>query len=144
VRMYFSVDSSKAVARRQVVATAKCAACHVDLSMVHSGARADTQECVMCHNPTLVDSALKQSVCFVTQIHSIHRGSALANPYMLGTRNYQDVGFPGDLRDCSVCHLPGTYNPDVVPTTAPISTPGSLVTSTPPITAACQGCHDDK
>jgi hypothetical protein len=39
---------------------------------------------------------------------SIHRGENLANPYILGTTNYQDVLFPGDLRDCTECHpLPG-------------------------------------
>jgi OmcA/MtrC family decaheme c-type cytochrome len=143
-RMYFSVDASKPVARRQVVATEKCAACHVDLTMVHSAVRNDTQECVMCHNPTLTDSS-KAAVSFASQIHSIHRGNQLANPYVIGGRNYQDVGFPGDLRDCSVCHVNGSYNPDVVPTTVPIATPGALITpTTPPITAACQGCHDDK
>ena len=143
-RMYFSVDNSKPVARRQVVSTDKCAACHVDLTMVHSAVRNDTQECVMCHNPTLTDSS-KAPVSFASQIHSIHRGSALENPYVIGGRNYQDVGFPGDLRDCSVCHVNGSYNPDVVTTVAPIATPGALINpTTPPITAACQGCHDDK
>jgi len=140
---YFSVDSSPMTAPRQVVATAKCASCHVDLTFVHGGTRAETQECVICHNPTLADSTTKVSVSFATQIHSIHRGSALTNPYKIGSRNYQDLGYPGDLRDCNACHVNGSYNPDVVPAKAPIATPGWATTSTPPITAACQGCHDD-
>jgi OmcA/MtrC family decaheme c-type cytochrome len=143
-QFYFSVDGSKVAARRQVVSNDKCAACHVDLTFVHSATRADTQECAICHNPTLTDSS-KASVSFASQIHSIHRGDALVNPYVIGGRNYQDVGFPGDLRDCAVCHVNGSYNPDVVPAAAPIATPGALITpTTPPITAACQGCHDDK
>jgi len=144
VEYYFAVDASTVAPRRQVVSTEKCSACHFDLTFIHSAARAETQECVICHNPTLTDSS-KASVSFASQIHSIHRGSDLVNPYVLGTRNYQDVGFPGDLRDCAVCHVNNSYNPDVVGAVAPIATPGALINpTTPPITAACQGCHDDK
>jgi OmcA/MtrC family decaheme c-type cytochrome len=146
VQYYFSVDKSKMVARRQVVSTEKCSACHYDLSFngsVHSGVRGNTQECVICHNPTLTDNTLKQSVNFATQIHSIHRGKDLANPYMLGTRNYQDVGFPGDLRVCSTCHVNNSYQVDLVGAKAAVATPGSFTPTTPPIAAACLGCHDD-
>jgi OmcA/MtrC family decaheme c-type cytochrome len=143
VRAYFSVDSSPAVARRQVVATAKCLACHVDLKFVHSGVRNDAMECPICHNPTLTDGTSKQSVNMAWQIHSIHRGDALANPYVLGTANYQSVRFPGDLRDCTTCHLPGTYLPENVGAVANVASPGGFTPTTPPISAACQGCHDD-
>ena len=144
VRTYFSVDKSKMVQRRVVVTTAKCAACHVDLTLVHSASRGDTQECVMCHNPTLADGTSKQSVSFATQIHSIHRGNALANPYVLGTTNYQDVGFPGDLRVCTTCHATDTYQVDNVGAVAAVASPGGFTPTTMPIAAACQGCHDDK
>ena len=140
---YFSVDSSAPLARRQVVSTEKCAACHVNLTFVHGGTRNNTQECTLCHNPTLVDSTLKQSVNFAWQIHSIHRGENLANPYMLGTTNYKEVRFPGDLRDCTTCHLAGTYLPENVGAKASVMSPGGFTPTTPPITAACQGCHDD-
>ena len=97
--------------RRQVVDTAKCANCHMNLGFVHGGTRANVQECVICHNPTLSDGTSKQSVNFAWQIHSIHRGENLANQYVLGTTNYQEVRFPGDLRDCTYLpprgHLPG-------------------------------------
>jgi OmcA/MtrC family decaheme c-type cytochrome len=144
VRTYFSVDGSPMQPRRQVVATAKCAACHKDLTFVHGGRRSETQECVMCHNPTLVDSTLQQSVSYASQIHSIHRGENLKNPYMLGTTNYQEVRFPGDLRDCSTCHVNNSYQVENVGAGAMISTPGGFLPATPPIAAACQGCHDDK
>jgi OmcA/MtrC family decaheme c-type cytochrome len=143
VEFYFSVDKSPVAARRQVVSTAKCAACHVNLGFVHGGTRANTQECVICHNPALTDGTSNQSVNLAWQIHSIHRGSDLANPYTLGTTNYQSVLFPGDLRDCTVCHLTGTYLPENVGAKALVASPGGFTKTTPPISAACQGCHDD-
>jgi OmcA/MtrC family decaheme c-type cytochrome len=143
VQFYFTVDKSAMVVRRQVVSTAKCGACHVDLTFIHSGNRAGSQECVICHNPSLSDGTSGQSVSFATQIHSIHRGENLANPYVLGSTNYQDVRFPGDLRDCTTCHLPGTYLVENVGAKVAVASPGGFTKTTPPISAACQGCHDD-
>jgi OmcA/MtrC family decaheme c-type cytochrome len=142
VEYYISVDKSATLARRVVVATQKCAACHADLTFVHSGPRGNTQECVICHNPTLVDGTSKMSVNFAEQIHSIHRGSNLANPYILGTTNYQSVLFPGDLRDCATCHVNNSYQVDNVGAVAMVATTGSFMPTTAPIAAACLGCHD--
>jgi OmcA/MtrC family decaheme c-type cytochrome len=144
VEFYFSVDASATVARRQVVSTAKCSGCHGDLSFVHGGTRGATQECTICHNPTLVDGTSKQSVSYATQIHSIHRGENLANPYVLGTTNYQTVRFPGDLRDCSTCHVNNSQQLENVGAVSLIASPGGFTPTTPPITAACTGCHDTK
>ena len=144
VEYYFSVDKSAVQARRQVVATANCSNCHSNLQFVHGGARAYTQECVICHNPTLTDGTSKQSVDYSVQIHSIHRGENLANPYILGTTNYQSVRFPGDLRDCTKCHMPGTYLVENVGAKAMVASPGGFTPTTAPISAACQGCHDDQ
>jgi len=143
VEFYFTVDKSAVAPRRQVVASAKCQACHSDLKFVHGGARGNTQECAICHNPALSDGTSGQSVDFPVQIHSIHRGENLANPYVLGTTNYQDVRFPGDLRDCTTCHLTGTYLVENVPAKAQVASPGGFTKTTAPISAACQGCHDD-
>jgi OmcA/MtrC family decaheme c-type cytochrome len=143
VEFYFSVDKSATTPRRQVVATAKCASCHVDLTFVHGGTRAATQECTICHNPSLADGTSGQSVSLAVQIHSIHRGENLANPYVLGTTNYQEVRFPGDLRDCTACHLDGTYRVENVGAKAMVASPGGFTKTTAPISAACQGCHDD-
>jgi OmcA/MtrC family decaheme c-type cytochrome len=143
VEYYFSVDKSAVAPRRQVVDSAKCAACHMNLGFVHGGTRANAQECVICHNPTLTDGTSNQSVNLAWQIHSIHRGENLANPYVLGTTNYQEVRFPGDLRDCTACHLSGTYMVENVGAKALVASPGGFTKTTPPISAACQGCHDD-
>jgi len=144
VQKYFSVDNSPVVARRNVVSTDKCAACHQNLGFIHTGNRADTQECVLCHNPMLTDGTSKQSVNFATQIHSTHRGADLANPYILGTTNYQEVRYPGDLRDCATCHVNNSYQVDNVGAKAMVATTGGFIPQTAPISAACQGCHDDK
>jgi len=143
VESYFSVDKSAVLARRNVVSLANCSTCHVNLEFVHGGTRNNTQECVICHNPTLSDGTSGQSVDFAVQIHSIHRGSNLTNPYTLGTTNYQSVLFPGDLRDCTKCHLAGTYLVENVGAKAVVASPGGFTKTTPPISAACQGCHDD-
>jgi OmcA/MtrC family decaheme c-type cytochrome len=143
VEFYFSVDKSAMVARRQVVSTDKCAACHTDLAFVHGGTRSSTQECSICHNPSLSDSTSGQSVNMAVQIHSIHRGENLANKYVLGTTNYQEVRFPGDLRDCSTCHVGNSYLVENVGAKALVASPGGFTPTTPPISAACQGCHDD-
>ncbi len=144
VEYYFAVDKSPMTPRRQVVSTDKCGSCHQDLTFVHGGPRGNTQECVMCHNPALSDGTSGQSVNFATQIHSIHRGENLTNPYVMGGTNYQEVRFPGDLRDCSSCHLDGTYRPENVGAKAMVLSPGGFLPQTGPIAAACQGCHDDK
>lgn len=144
VQYYFSVDNSAVTPRRQVVATEKCAKCHQNLQFVHGGTRSDTQACTICHNPTLSDGTSKQSVSFATQIHSIHRGEDLTNPYVLGTTNYQEVRFPGDLRDCNTCHVGTSYRPENIGAAAMVASPGGFAPMTGPIAAACQGCHDDK
>jgi OmcA/MtrC family decaheme c-type cytochrome len=144
VQYPFSVDSSPVSPRRVVVATENCSACHSDLKFVHGGVRGYAQECTLCHNPTLVDGTSKQSVNMAWQIHSIHRGENLANPYVLGQTNYQEVRFPGDLRVCSTCHVNNSYQPDNVGAVAMVASPGGFTPTTPPISAACQGCHDDK
>lgn len=143
VEFYFTVDKSAVTPRRKVVSTDKCAACHMDLGFVHGGTRDSTQECTLCHNPTLADGTSGQSVNFAWQIHSTHRGENLANPYVLGTTNYQEVRFPGDLRNCTTCHLDGTYLVEKVGAKAMVASPAGFTKTTPPISAACLGCHDD-
>ena len=55
---YFSVDGSPVTPRRSVVALANCNQCHVALS-VHGTLRNNTEYCVMCHNPSDTDAALR-------------------------------------------------------------------------------------
>ena len=48
------------------------------------------------------------------------------NPYILGTTNYQDVRFPGDLRDCRTSHMTGIYRVENVGVKAAGSQPRRL------------------
>ena len=143
VEFYFTIDNSPVTPRRQVVSTARCAACHADLSFVHRGTRPRPRSAYSATArrwrmgpPSRVSTSRGRST-------AIHRGESLDKPYVLGTTNYQEVRFPGDLRDCSTCHLPGTYLVEKVGATTMVASPGSYTATTPPIAAACQGCHDD-
>ena len=100
-------------------------------------------ECVICHNPALTDGTSKQSVNYAGQIHSIHRGTNLANPYTIGGTNFQSLRFPGDLRVCTTCHLANTYQVNNVGGVATVAAPGAFLPTMPQTTAACLGCHDD-
>lgn len=145
VESYFSVDRTPVAPRRAVVSTAKCSACHSDLKFIHGGTRGEAQECTLCHNPALVDGTSKQSVNFAWMVHSIHRGAGLANPYVLGTINYQEVRYPGDIRNCLTCHVStATYQPENVGAQVNVASPGSFTPTTPPISAACLACHDTR
>ncbi len=146
---YFSVDKSPVVARRKIVDVAtKCNSCHSDLAF-HGQNRNDTTFCVACHNPTNVSGSSATTVSvgidFPVMIHKIHRGSKLTAGYKIGTLDFSDVGYPGDLRTCTQCHIDGTQNLPVVGTNRlNVANPGGYINPTGPEAAACLACHDTK
>jgi hypothetical protein len=115
---------------REIVDTQTCNGCHNDLAL-HGGARADTDECVACHNPGTTDPDSLNTVDFKVMVHKIHRGEDLTVlPYQIwGFRNtlidFSDVVFPQDIRNCSNCHntadpnTPDASNWYTVPTVLP-------------------------
>jgi len=140
-----------------VVDIANCNTCH-DRLVLHGGQRFATEECVMCHNPNASDvsrrpaeAAPPESIDFKRMIHRIHTGEELTQDFTVygfggSENNYNHVLYPGDRRDCTSCHVDGTWN---VPATMP---PGRLPTETlrdwyspqQPTAAACLGCHDSQ
>ncbi len=129
---------------RQVVATATCNSCHVQLKA--HGNRVDTRLCVTCHNPgSWIAGSPNVSVDLKVMVHRIHynhAGAALPSvaagfPYQIGTSDFSAVTFPQDVRNCTRCH-------DAAPASA-------LVTATAqgdnwklqPSMAACGACHDN-
>ena len=179
---YFAVTDAVAVPRRMVVLDAKCDACHAGLAE-HGGVRTGVQYCLLCHNPATADSAatarfevptvVAPTLNLKDFVHRLHRGQALVQPYVLGgfplptpsnpagtPIDYGAVRFPGDLRDCTTCHLAGTFDlpgaagalPSHAETltctdgtlnpTSYCATRTAAADDTPPQTAACTSCHD--
>ena len=150
--MYFSVDGSPVVKRRQVVDTAKCNQCHVRLSL-HGENRNQTEYCVFCHNPKNTSGTVS-GINFAVMVHSIHFGDNLAAAgatYKIGNADFSEVrypafsnnGRPGDTTNCQMCHLPGTEAVFPIGLNT-VKTPGALMDQAPPTTAACGACHVTK
>jgi len=142
------------VARRTSVAIANCNKCHDHLAL-HGGQRLLTQECVICHNPTENDSSRRpttdnpvESIDMKRMIHRIHTGAELTQDFTVygfggSLNNYNEVGYPGDRRNCLTCHsnLAG-YSPSTDPSRLSTPTPRDYFTPQGPTTTACLGCHD--
>jgi len=150
--IYFSVDGSPMVKRRQVVDTAKCNQCHVRLSL-HGENRNQTEYCVFCHNPKNTSGTVS-GINFAVMVHSIHFGDNLAAAgatYKIGNADFSEVrypafsnnGRPGDTTNCQMCHLPGTEAVFPIGLNT-VKTPGALMDTAPATTAACGACHVTK
>ena len=134
--------------RRVVADEAQCLKCHDKLE-IHGGSRVTVQYCLLCHNSRLTAGTGEEAVSahFDVMIHRFHTGTNLEQPYTVGSRNFQDLRFPGDRRECTICHVPGTEGvplpaaatPTIITTEAG---PPPVTTAMLPTAAACTGCHD--
>ncbi len=102
---------------RVMADVSSCNGCHEKLAL-HGGGRVDVQYCVMCHNPGTTDANSGNVLTMQTMIHKIHAGRLLkqaldagqgGEDYVIwGFNNakvdFAEVGFPQDLRNCTVCH----------------------------------------
>lgn len=143
----YPITDATAVARRQVVDTARCDKCHYRLSF-HGANRNDNVElCTSCHNPELALGATQaagEPFDFKLFIHGIHSGT-----YVFGSLSFADVVYPGHLANCEGCHKPGTYYPvdpakvfaTSVSQGANAATPSDDLAYTANA-AACGGCHN--
>ena len=165
---YFSVDGSPVTPRRDVVSTASCNQCHVALS-AHGSLRNDTEYCVMCHNPSNTDAAVRvnaqvpadkaappQGIAFPLLVHRIHDGVNM----VADGGSYTVVGFGGshndfsstlfpamspqgkatDLANCSLCHVNGSQANLPIGLNNVVN-PQGWITSEGATAAACSGCH---
>ncbi len=126
---------------RKMTDVASCNGCHDKLGL-HGGGRVDTQYCVMCHNPGTTDANSGNVLTLATMVHKIHAGKRLYSQlaaggedytiwgYQNSKNSYADVGFPQDLRNCTVCH--SSANP---------ATPQGDNWKTQPSQSACLTCH---
>jgi OmcA/MtrC family decaheme c-type cytochrome len=150
---YVSLTGGTPQPRRTVVTDANCNTCH-DQLRAHGDQRIAIQECVICHNPKETDTSRRpasanppESVSMQYMIHKIHRGHALTRDYTVYgfggvPHNYNDVGYPGDLRNCTHCHVNGTQQ---LPAPGEsVVTPRDFFSPMGPGTAACVSCHDSR
>jgi OmcA/MtrC family decaheme c-type cytochrome len=152
--LYFAIGGAKVTPRRTVVTQANCMGCHNTL-LVHGGNRQSVEYCTVCHNPPTTDSSMRkagdvaESVNFKTMIHKIHTGKDLTTDYTVMGHgsvpvNFNEVGYPGDLRSCVSCHVAGTYNLPLPDGLLTQTSPRDYLTQMQPITAACLSCHTTK
>ncbi len=100
---------------RVMADVSSCNGCHDRLAL-HGGGRVDVQYCVLCHNTATTDANSGNVLAMSTMTHKIHAGRLLASQIGAGgeayaiwgyqnvKHDYSEVGFPQDLRNCSVCH----------------------------------------
>jgi OmcA/MtrC family decaheme c-type cytochrome len=151
---YFAVNGGTVTPRRTAVNVANCNVCHETLAL-HGGSRRNTQECVICHNPTNSDIAQRpasagapESISFQRHIHRIHSGENLTQEWTIygfngSKNNFNELRFPGDRRNCMKCHVSGAYTLPLQSGIASVNTLRDYFAPQGPATAACLGCHDN-
>jgi len=106
-----AITQSGFVARRAIVSNDKCNSCHEKLGSqpnFHYGTRNDGPTCSGCHNPNLENSGW--SVNASTFIHAIHGRDKRTVPYRWEDIVWTELTYPGVLRNCEQCHVPGSYD----------------------------------
>jgi OmcA/MtrC family decaheme c-type cytochrome len=150
---YVALDGTM-TPRRMAVTIAQCNVCHDSLSL-HGGQRNTTEECVICHNPTGTDGAMRpasagqpESISLQRLVHRIHTGENMTQDFTVygfnnSKNNFNEVKFPGDTRNCAKCHAAGAYTLPLQPGIASVTTPRDYFPLQGPATSACLGCHDN-
>jgi OmcA/MtrC family decaheme c-type cytochrome len=150
---YYAVDGSTVAARRTSVNLTLCNNCHGQLGL-HGGQRLVIEECVICHNPTMDDTAQRtaaqlpaESISMPRLIHRIHTGEELSQDFTVygngkSMHNYNEVRYPGDRRDCVKCHTSTGYTIPLAEGIDNTITKRDFYSPQGPGTTACVGCHD--
>jgi OmcA/MtrC family decaheme c-type cytochrome len=154
-RKVFTLAKGEPLERRAIVSEEKCNVCHSELRF-HGELRTGVEFCVMCHNPNATDIARRPdeefppaTVNFKDMIHKIHRGENLEMDYTVygfgnTPHDFTHVRFPGELQECSICHINGSENvplPEEALSTW-VSDSEKEVSEKLPERAACVSCHD--
>ncbi|MCU1227183.1 MAG: hypothetical protein JWO97_67 [Acidobacteria bacterium] len=152
---YASVDGSLLSPRRTVVTIAQCNVCHDSLRL-HGGQRLNTEECVVCHNPTKGDedrrpasAAPAESISFQRLVHRIHTGENLTQDFTVigfggSVNNFNEVRYPGDRRNCAKCHTATSFTLPLPSNLSFVTTLRDFYTPQGPVAASCLGCHDSR
>ena len=127
---------------------------------MHGSLRVGNDLCVMCHNPNTTDESKRPApnmppvtVNFKDMIHLIHTGEELVDlgagytVYGYGgtPHDFTHVRFPGDRRECTICHANGTYDVPTPPEALStyVTEAGAPISEVQPQGAACTTCHAD-
>jgi OmcA/MtrC family decaheme c-type cytochrome len=134
--LYAFIPSTGTPAKREVVLTENCNACHDKISG-HGGQRYEVGMCQLCHTPQTTDPETGNTVDLKVMIHKLHNGSNLPsvkakNPYYIvgfgqSVVDFSKATWPQDVRNCTTCHQKGAQADNW---------------KTAPSRAACGSCHD--
>lgn len=103
--------------RRQIVEDKRCNNCHQELgafnaSQFHAGQRNDGSTCSWCHTPNRTSSGW--SADSTNFVHGIHGAVKRKNNFTWHASSITDgfwsIGYPGVLKNCEACHVPGSYD----------------------------------
>ncbi|TAK51652.1 MAG: OmcA/MtrC family decaheme c-type cytochrome [Betaproteobacteria bacterium] len=113
-------------ARRAIVDADKCNACHGQLGVspsFHGGARNNGEGCAICHDANRATGHVGPnnsfgggwSVASKSLIHGIHAASKREQAFTYeataeNLEGFGEVTFPGILKKCETCHVPGGYD----------------------------------
>ncbi len=151
----FSVDGSPVVARRTIVTTEKCNACHSNL-VLHGENRNRVEQCILCHNPVETDVSRRpagaqppESVNMALMIHRIHAGHEQQRDYTVygygnTPHNYNHIGYPTSLANCSTCHVNNSHQAVPAKGTAMVKDPRGYFNPAYITTGACLSCHTSR
>jgi predicted CXXCH cytochrome family protein len=109
----FRMQSAGSIEKRDVVRTANCEQCHVNLR-AHGGSRTEVETCITCHTAGMEDKLdAGNTLEFGVMIHRIHNAKHLPSvngvgvgangvrnfdagkrPYMINSDDFSEVGFP--------------------------------------------------
>ena len=103
--------------RREIVDDKRCNNCHQELgafnqSQFHGGQRNDGSTCSWCHTPNR--SSQGWSVDSTNFVHAIHGALKREKKFTYYAPSTEDgfwkIGYPGVLKNCEACHVPGSYD----------------------------------
>jgi OmcA/MtrC family decaheme c-type cytochrome len=133
-------DGSPVTVTRDVIKSATCDKCHVDLTAHGETGRTTQEICVLCHTPQTIDPDTGEMMDMPVMTHRIHMGENLPSvqagkPFVIignsqSVHDFSDVVLPSDPSRCTFCH---EQNTGAAQATAYLN----------PNRAACGACHDD-
>lgn len=116
------------VTTRNIVTMENCASCHAGRK-IHKGYA--TQYCVTCHNQNTADPYYGDQSNTVELQKVVHKVHAKGAAYIVNGEDFNAVGYPGNIKNCTVCHVETNT-----------AAKDAANWRTKPSKQACASCHD--